>query len=163
MINLQNNRLNAAALSQADLSTAKNAFQQLNSLLQLIGLTVQERKNLPKINTTNAAFVEECLLVAHNNPNLLPDYLKVEEMQQDFTLYRQLDELLLLCSQLQEKLRDTQMLAGSEAYLQALATYHFLATAAKAGIPGTDTLYEQLRVRFARHGKKSHPDNTDDK
>jgi hypothetical protein len=53
---------------------------------------------------------------------------------------------------LAEKLDDTQMLAGSEAYITALAAYRNFDAAAKAGIQGADTIYNHLKERFKGQG-----------
>ena len=44
------------------------------------------------------------------------------------------------------------MLAGSEAYVTALAAYRNFEAAAKAGIQGADTIYELLKARFSGQG-----------
>ena len=51
-----------------------------------------------------------------------------------------------------ERISDTQVLAGSEAYVSALAAYRNFEAAAYAGIPGADTVYDLLRTRFANQG-----------
>ena len=54
--------------------------------------------------------------------------------------------------QLGEQLLDTQILAGSDAYATALMIYRLAESAAKAGLPGADTLYQTLRQRFVAQG-----------
>ncbi|UPT69585.1 MAG: hypothetical protein M0D53_10425 [Flavobacterium sp. JAD_PAG50586_2] len=51
-----------------------------------------------------------------------------------------------------EKLQDTQLLAGSEAYASGLTIYKLFGSAADAGIPGADAIYDQLKQRFAGQG-----------
>ncbi len=67
------------------------------------------------------------------------------------TLFTQTDELLLLIRQLLEKVEDTHMLAGSEAYVSALISYKLFGSAADAGMPGADAIYDQLKARFANN------------
>ncbi|WP_312766937.1 hypothetical protein [Epilithonimonas sp.] len=73
-------------------------------------------------------------------------------MQTDLTLFAQLDELIALHNQLGEKLQDTQLLAGSEAYVGALTLYKLFGSAADAGVAGSDAVYNQLKQRFAGQG-----------
>lgn len=47
-----------------------------------------------------------------------------------------------------EKLEDTQILAGSEAYVSALTGYKLFGAAADAGLPGADAIYDSLKTRF---------------
>ena len=80
---------------------------------------------------------------------MLPGYLNVATMQTDLQLFSQLDELTPLVRQLLEKLEDTQILAGSEAYVSALAGYRLFGAASEAGIPGADAVYDGLKARFS--------------
>ena len=68
------------------------------------------------------------------------------------TLFAQLDELNTLVNQLGERINDTQLLAGSEAYVSALAAYRNFEAAASAGVSGADTIYDLLKSRFANQG-----------
>ena len=47
----------------------------------------------------------------------------------------------LLAMQLTEKIRDTRMLCGSEAYVSSLSAYRFFEAAALAGVAGADAVY----------------------
>jgi hypothetical protein len=53
---------------------------------------------------------------------------------------------------LSEKISDTQMLAGSEAYITSLAAYRMFEGAAKAGMAGADSVYDELKQHFAGQG-----------
>ena len=118
----------------------------------LIGLTPDERKALPKIDVSNKIFVEDALTAIQNNTSILPPYINAVEINKDLVLFEQLDELVQIVGQLYDKLRDTQMLAGSEAYVSSLVAYKLFASAADAGLPGADSIYNQLKQRFAGGG-----------
>lgn len=152
MSNLSNNRLNITATA-VQLTAVKTALQAVTTNLPfLIGLTTEERIALPAINVSNKAFTEDAINAAVNNASLIPSYVSVASMQNDLTLFTQLDEVILLVKQLLEKLEDTQLLAGSEAYIGGLSTYKLIASAADAGVPGADAIYSQLKQRFAGQG-----------
>lgn len=149
MSNLLNNRVNATATA-AQLTAVKAAFQTIiTNLPFLVGLTADERKSLNTIDVNNKAFTEDAVNAAVNNPTLVPSYLSVTNMQNDLTLFTQLDELSGLANQLCERIEDTKMLAGSEAYSVALALYKSFGSAADAGVQGADSIVEQLKKRFA--------------
>ena len=157
MSNLSNNRLNTTATA-AQIAAVKTALQTINTNLPfLIGLTIDERIALPAINVNNKAFTEDAINAAVNNTALIPSYVNVPNMQSDLTLFSQLDELILLTKQLLERLEDTQLLAGSEAYTSALAVYKLVSSASDAGVPGADTIYSQLKTRFAGQGGSGTP------
>ncbi|MBO9617716.1 MAG: hypothetical protein J7539_01665 [Niabella sp.] len=157
MTNATFNRVDATLTPEA-VQTVKDhiaAIQQ--SLPFLVGLTGTERMALPKINVGNKVFTEDAIQAAVNNTALLPSFVSVDEMKKDLSLYHSLDELVLLVQQLAEKLSDTQLLAGSEAYTSALAIYKIFGAAADAGVQGTKTLHEQLKQRFGGQGKTGVP------
>lgn len=152
MSNITNNKL-SVVLTQAQIDAVKAAINTINTNLpMLLGLTLEERKTLPKVDVNNKIFVEDAINAMETNPSFLPAYFSVAELKKDLTLYQQLDPLLLEINKLAEKIDDTQMLAGSEAYVTALAAYRNFEAAAKAGIQGADTIYELLKARFAGQG-----------
>ena len=157
MANLSNNRLDFT-LSQSDVTAINDSIDALNSRLDfLIGLTVTERITLPAIDVNNKAFTEDAINAAINNTGLLPQYISVNAMQNDLTLFSQLDELIIVVKQLLERLEDTQLLAGSEAYVSALMVYKLFGAAADAGVPGTDAIVAQLKQRFTSTGNTGTP------
>lgn len=152
MSNLTNNRLNITATA-TQITAVKTALQTIATNLPfLIGLTTEERIALPAIDVNNKAFTEDAISAGVNNANLLPAYLSTASMQTDLSLFTQLDEVITLTKQLLEKLEDTQLLAGSEAYVGALSLYKLFGSAADAGVPGSDSIYAQLKQRFAGQG-----------
>jgi len=149
MSNLLNNRVNTTATA-AQLTAVRTAFQTiLTNLPFLVGLTADERKSLNAIDVNNKAFAEDALSAAVNNATLVPGYISVPTMQNDLTLFAQMDEISGLANQLCERIEDTKMLAGSEAYNTALSLYKSFGTAADAGVLGADSIVDKLKTRFA--------------
>ncbi|MBR8538179.1 hypothetical protein KDU71_21590 [Carboxylicivirga sediminis] len=144
--------------NQISMVMAEEAKAQIIDLLKqitdlmpfLTGLTPEQRKRLPKIEKRNKTFVKDVEAVIKNDASLLPSYVKPDEMAKDLELYEQLEELLTPLGYLYDRVRDTQMLAGSEAYTQALMVYNMIKAANKAGLPGANSLYNQLKGRFDR-------------
>jgi hypothetical protein len=151
MSNMMQNRI-SATLTPEEMKKVKGAFQTLFDILPLVGLTTRERETLPKISELNKIFVEDSLMAMRNNKGFLPGYLEPLEVEKDITLFGQLDEVLQLSNQLVERVSDTQMLAGSEAFVTALTCYRLFEAAANAGLPGSDAIYNQLKQRFAGQG-----------
>jgi hypothetical protein len=148
MSNTMINRVNATLTPEAA-QTVKNAIASIQQALPfLVGLTPGERMSLPKISVSNKVFTEDAIQAALNNPEILPGFIKPQDLKTDLNLYHALDELVLLVQQMGEKLADTQLLAGSEAYASALTIYKIFAAAAGTGVAGSKTVYEQLRQRF---------------
>jgi hypothetical protein len=151
-MNITINRLNTT-MAEADITEVKRAITGIYGKMPfLIGLTTEERVALPKINESNKVFVGDSINALVNNASFLPPYLNVNDIKSDLTLYEQLDELEGLALQLVEKIQDTRMLCGSEAYASSLAAYRLFEAAAAAGLPGTDSIYNALKQRFAGQG-----------
>ncbi len=160
MSNLFDNILNIT-LTEAQISQFREGIIQAeNGVPFLVGITKVQRMTIPKIAEGNLNFVQDSLNAMQDNTDMLPAYMNNDNLATDLTLYQQLDPLVQLVGQLYEKLRDTQMLAGSEAYISALAFYRMVEAAAKAGLPGADTVYEQLRQRFEGQGPQGGADGT---
>ena len=160
MSNINDNRLNLT-MTPAQIAAVKTALQNIQSNMPfLTGLSVEERKKKTKINVGNKAFVEDAINSAVNNANMIPSYFSTANLQNDYNLFVQLDELLLMVDQLFEKISDTQMLAGSEAYVSGLASYRLFGAAADAGVPGADAIYDRLKSRFANQGNTTSNTNT---
>lgn len=152
MSNTTINRVNATLTPEA-VQTVKNAIAGIQQALPfLVGLTPNERVSLPKISVSNKVFTEDAIKAAVNNPDLLPGFIKAEDLKTDLDLFHALDELVLLVQQTAEKLADTQLLAGSEAYTSALTIYKIFGAAAGTGVAGSKTVYDQLRQRFTGMG-----------
>lgn len=59
-----------------------------------------------------------------------------------------------------EKVDDTIMAAGSDAYHIALTFYNSVKNAANAGVPGTDNIYNDLKERYNTARGRSVTDET---
>lgn len=152
MSNINSNRLDVS-LNPQEVTQINAAITNIEVLMPfLTGLTTEERIAIPKINVANKAFTEDAINIAVQNPSLFPGYINPAEMQKDLLLFNQLDVLASSMRRVLEKIEDTLMLAGSESYISALAVYRSISAAAKAGVPGADSLYDQLRARFAEQG-----------
>ena len=150
---IQNNRVNYT-LTDADLNRLRAAFQQIIGILTPFAqaLTTEDRQFLPKMDVSNKAFVSDAMVAVKSNPDFIPAYLATDAMDLDYKLFEQLEEFIGNAETVKEMLSDTQMLAGSEAYSNALAAYRLFGAAAKAGLNGADSVYEKLASRFAGQG-----------
>jgi hypothetical protein len=151
-MNITINRLNTT-MADGDMTAVKKSFNSIYAQMPfLIGLTTDERVTLPKINEGNKVFVGDSINALVNNAPMLPAYLNVNDIKSDLNLYEQLDELEGIALQLVEKIQDTRMLCGSEAYASSLTAYRLFEAAASAGLPGADSVYNALKQRFAGQG-----------
>ena len=148
MSNMFSNRL-SVTIADTDMQALRSYVQQMEAALPfLIGLTDEERSNLPKINRENKLFVDDALLGLRENAHLVPAYLDVVEVEKDVQLFEQLSELEQLILLLLTKLSHTRILAGSEAFQACLSFYRSAKDAARTGYPGAEAVSDRLGRRF---------------
>jgi len=127
------------------------SIKALDSLLPFaINLTVEERRKLHKMGDKSIAFVEKVAQYASERPDLVPSYLDIKEFKRDLKLARQLKDLLIILEPTVEKISDTYLAAGYDAFLAARKLYGFVKTASDSGAPGSDTIATELKKRYLR-------------
>ena len=94
------------------------------------------------------AFVSKSLDYSRQNSEVVPKYLIVDEFAKDVDAFKRLFQVSGLVQQLSEKIDDTMLLAGSEAYGASLAFYNSVKTAITAGEVGLKAVYDDLSARF---------------
>jgi Zn-dependent metalloprotease len=92
-----------------------------------------------------------------NGANILPTWVNMANITNDFTFFEQTDEVLTLFKNVVLRLSDSQRIAGREAYAAALKVYDLYKSAAEAGVPGAQESYDKLKVRFDRLGNSGSP------
>lgn len=145
----------SASLSDTDLAAILESLATLESKLPfLVSLTADERNKRVKLGDKSLAFVENCLAVATQNPDILPSSFSKAEFEKDILLTRQLNKVLLPLQQACEKVADTQAVVGSEAMQAALLVYEYAKSAQRYN-PGMKTVVEQLGQRFKQAGQRT--------
>ncbi|MDR1400541.1 MAG: hypothetical protein LBJ41_11515 [Treponema sp.] len=145
------------AIPEAVLTQVYGQIEAVKTALKpyTLALTPQERRSLLKMGDRSLAFVEKAHDYAHDNPDLVPSYLDIDDFDKDFSDAHGLWRLHTEIHQLDEIVEDTIMVAGSEAYHEAIAVYHNVQAAAKQDIPGAKAVYEELKPHFPGGRKRS--------
>lgn len=137
-----------------------DAIAQIESdLPMLINLSAEDRHDLPKMGDKTLAFVTKSLEYAKQNPGVVPPFLNIPEFEKDVNAATSMSKILRPLKQLLERIDDTTMLAGSEAYSAALIFYGAVKGAAKANVGGMKTVYDDLQSRFPGKSKVVTPSN----
>lgn len=139
-----------ATVTDAQRTAVFSAIGQIESALSfLINLTPQERQALPKMGSATQSFVSKALEIAANNPQFVPPYVDLDAMRKDYDLALRLQGIEMQLASLHEKVSDTNLAAGSEAYVTGLTLYNSIKAAAKVNVPGAKALAAELAERFA--------------
>lgn len=140
----------------ADLKAIKDAIAVLVAKLGplLIALTEEDRKKLFKMGEASRPFVEKVMEYVVSNPEFLPPFTEVKEMQKDWKAISELLPVLNALMQLTSNLDDTLMEAGSEVMVPSASYYKSVQMAVKLGVPSAKPIEADLKVRFERKPKK---------
>jgi hypothetical protein len=132
-------------------------LKEVRTLLQpyVQALTPDERRALPKMSDKTVAFVEKVNLYTTSNPEFAPAFMHADELHSDLAMVVGLRPILDICDQLCSNVDDTNMLAGSEAYVQALMYYNSVKLAARTGQPSAKPIYDDLSMRFPGATRKA--------
>lgn len=143
------NRIDAS-YPEAALADTLAAISAVEALVpQVVNLDARERKKLAKMGSRSESFVRDALAAAENNPQFLPPYVEPGKMRRDLEYADALGEVEGQLRSLLEKISDTRMLAGAEAYSAARMIYRSLGGAERSGVPGAGALRAALKDRFS--------------
>ena len=114
----------------------------------LVNLTPEDKKSLPKVGDKGYSFVNKGNEYLQLPSTPVPPYLNVPEVSIDLKGYDTLRQIMQVIMPTIDRLDDSMTLSGSEAYMGVLAFYNYIKGAAKAGVPGAQTIYDDLSARF---------------
>jgi hypothetical protein len=129
----------------------------------IINLTIEERKTLPLMGDKSIPFVEKSIEFARQQPDLVTSFLDVDELAKDLVLARRLKKILNVIEPLYEKVQDTYLAVGSEAFAAARTFYRTVKNAARSGVPGVDAIASELSKRYERRANMSKKEKEEEK
>lgn len=146
-------------VSPEDQQAIEGALDTLRATLQpyLQSLTVQDRRELPKMSDGTLPFVSKAVEYAETNAGFVPAFVNVAELKKDLAAVDNLTQFLRRVEEIHTLLDDTIVLAGSEAYVAALAFYNSIKLGVRMNIPGAKAIYEDLKQRFAKSASSPEP------
>ena len=150
-------------IPEETITQIKDHLTQCSELLKpyVVALTPDQRSTLPKMSDKTLSFVDKVLVFSAESPQFNPPYLDVDELHKDFDVVTALNPLKNVMEQLYDNTNATIMLAGSEAYMASLIYYHSVKHAAKIAVPGSEAIYDDLKVRFP--GRKTATQESENK
>lgn len=153
-----NNQI-SIAIPQEILTEVNQKLQDCRSLLApyLQGLTAEQKQEIFKMGDKTVATVQKVKSYTETNPEFIPAYMNTEEFRKDEAVVTNLEPLGNLAAQLASDIKDTVMLAGSEAIVSALLYYGTVKEAAHKGIPTAHPIYADLSQRFTRKSSRKEP------
>ena len=154
------NSLNLNPLTAEEISAIETKLAEIRqSLPFMVGLSSQDRMKLNPIGRKSTQFVQRVVESIRQNPEMAPQFVDAQSLENGYELYNQLGAMLVPVEQLQRMIADTMYVAGSNAHGSALDFYNSAKRAAKSGVPGAQVVVDALKPRF-RKTKRSGGDAT---
>ena len=148
-----NNRI-SFELNEADKQAIQAAINVLNDKLlpKLVELAHGESREFPSMGEKSYGFVLKALEFAKQYPEYAT-FIDVPEFEKDVNTVSLLREIHIPLSQLNKKVHDTIMLAGSEAYIAGLTYYGSSKEGQKRKHPNSVLIVDELGKRFPKRPK----------
>lgn len=156
---MANDNKSIVAIPAAVITQITDLLNQASAALQpyVTALTLEERKTIAKMSDKTQAFVQKVVGYTVSNPEFIPAFMDAKDLGIDWGNVSALDPVLKIAEQLADNLNDTEMVAGSEAFLSALMYYNGVKQGDKGGIASARSIYEDLQKRFPGRPKKHTP------
>lgn len=139
--------LDITSAQKTAVEDAKDALAAATKSFQ-IQVSKEETKSLAKLGDGRIPFVEKVSQYAVTDPQFLPPFADVPEFNTDFKAFKDVNEMVRPLQQIIDNLENAKMVSGSEAYHFARNYYLSVQHQAKLGVPGAQTIYEDLKRLF---------------
>ena len=126
-----------------------NLFAELDFLRDL---SAKGRQRLVKMGRSNVDFVNRGYRHAEGSPQFLLSNITLEEFKKDIDLGAWLRKLEKRLDMLSDRVKDTAMLAESEAFKTARVYYGTVKIAAKAGSEEAEPIARDLSIHYRKQG-----------
>jgi hypothetical protein len=145
MIDLTSNRISAVMTAEAFAGTKTELQKVSQDLSFLVKLTQEETEAMYNMSDADKTFVRNCITEMNGATDILPPYLKSEEVGKDLACGDQLLELENTLVELLTNVRRNRMLVNYEAYTGASVFYHLVGAAARSGSAPAKAMYDRLK------------------
>jgi len=145
----QKNRI-SLNIPESDLAEIRSCINTLQEKLlpHLAFLSPEERQEMLKMGDKTIGFVQKSLEYCRSNPDLVPPYIDLAELEVDVAAIEILRSLYQPISQFHDGLSDTMTLCGSESFATCLMFYGGVKNAKRQNVQKAGTIYNDLSVRF---------------
>ncbi len=147
---MSTNKLSVVVTPEKDTIVLQLLDNLLAELAFLLLLAIEDRMRLVKMGRKDVDFVYRGFKHAAGTPVYLPSYVSLEEFKRDVDLSTWLRKVEKKLDLIATKVKDTALVAESEAFQAARLYYNSVKAAAKAG----DEEAEKIAIELAKHYKK---------
>ena len=124
-----------------------------NNMPYLILLTTKEKKQGMQLGNLAPTFLQRSLLLAKNNPNVVPSFIDMSDWGLDVQDHRSLCEIRTQLNKLQDAVNCTIIALEQEAMRVSLSFYKVAKSAETQGVMGASMIVEELSQMMPRTKK----------
>lgn len=144
----------SATFSEQDEQRAMQLLAELKSLFPFsIKLSVDQSKHLSKLDDARIPFADKGIFYGEKQPMIVPPFTDLGEYKRDLDFFKATRRVGAELLSIAEMVSDSRTAAGSDAYQAALSIYNSAKGAAKQGVPGTQTIVDEMGKLFNGQGK----------
>lgn len=151
MANIMQNRVDAI-LDPKQMDIITKSIQEITKQIpdiENLTLTANERGSILSLDVDNKVFVEDTIAAIKRSGNdIMPVFIKPAQIQNDLTLFTQMDELHAMLLNALQQVSDVRRIAASEAMNVANIAYGIFQIAAQSGLPGAQAAFDKLKERY---------------
>ena len=144
--------LASVELTEEQIAAIRTAISTLEETANanFLSLTADQKKDLPKAATRRMPLVNRVAQLIETHPQFAPAYMDSTAFKVDVNATNVLTEFRDRLTQVIVMINDTIMLSNSEAFQAALHYYNNVKQQARANVPGTQLIYDDLKVFYSR-------------
>jgi hypothetical protein len=146
-------------LPEQDMEAVNRAITVLREKLMpaLKSVNPETMKHLPEMGDKTLAFQLKTYEYCSANPEIIPQYIDMNEFSLDVKALELLRQLHGFLAQLTDMVHQSMLLAGCDAYANSRAAYKCVQVGKKLNIPKTGTIFDDLSARYPRRKKQKDP------
>jgi hypothetical protein len=141
--------LNSTDLTPDLVKGVKDKLDEVRQLFPFqVGLSAHDRLTNRALGSRSTQFVQQCIQNMQQNPSLMPSFVDAKEVESLYAMYNSLLGIRDSVEQIHRLVGDAMHMAGNLANNHSLDFYCSVQRAAKAKVPGAQSVLDTLKPWF---------------
>ena len=156
-----NQNLVSYVFTDQDFTAVKQKISELETMVNgfAIELHIDDKRALGILGDRSLPFTDHTYMLVTERKDFIPPYVNMEEFKKDLDLYKKCKELTKMVEIVHERLIDTSIAAGSDAFCSARKIYNYIKGLVRINMPGVNVVFDELKKRYKKVKDKEEVDN----
>ncbi|MBL0309311.1 MAG: hypothetical protein IPP77_06465 [Bacteroidetes bacterium] len=143
----------------SEIATIESALSSIEATIaaKMVNLTPEQSQQYGKIGNETEFFITKTRTYMGSLPVIIPSFLNVTEMDNDLAARDAMKPLLQRMNSITESMSDTSRLLGADIFHAAIAVYRNTKFLSGQNVPGTTSIYNDLKAQFPGGGSGPNP------